>query len=144
MEIKLKNKELNPLFGAINKIKLETIRLNRFKTRFIKRLIEKEVEFEGDLKNIRLEYAQTDDLGELKTDEKGFIILKNKELEEDFIKEIDTLDEEEIFINFGEQSDNFKELFLAFAESNPEEELTFLELSVLDDVLEQIESEEAK
>lgn len=133
MKIKFKNKDLPTLINAITNVGISSMRVNRSRSKFLKRLHEKDQEYLEARIAVRDIFVKKEhqDLDKIEyhegKDEKGFLA------------EIDVLMEEEIVIEGGEYSNRFQEFFDYLLEAQ-DVYLTGTEAIVLDHILEQYET----
>lgn len=118
-KIKLKNYLIVPVFQLLQDVGLKD-KASRGRTQFLKRLEEKNKDFNEALMEIRKEYFEVDDEGELRVED-GKYIFKDKKQEKELNEKVKELDEEEFEILFGEYSTKYEALFTAL--DNLDEEL---------------------
>lgn len=112
--IKMKNLDVVPVFKFLGDLELVG-QASRGRTKFNSRLEEKNKEFNEDLTEIRKDYFETDEGGELKTDGDKFIFLENVDDNDKKVLEHRLLDlqNEEAEISFAEYSTKYEALFKA-------------------------------
>ncbi|WP_277631405.1 DUF1617 family protein [Atopococcus tabaci] len=112
--IKLKNNEVVPVFNFLQELELVG-QASRGRTKFNKRLEEKNKEFNEDLTEIRKDYFEVDEAGELVVKDNKFqpkedMTDEQKKELKDRVKE---LEEEEVEVSFSEYSKKYEALFEA-------------------------------
>lgn len=114
--IKLKNNLMVPVFTLLKEAKLKNL-ASRGRNKFLKRLEEKNKEFNEELTEIRKEFFQVDEEGKLKAEDGQFIFKKevdeHPELKDDLNKRMKELGEEAFEISFAEYSTKYEALFEA-------------------------------
>lgn len=136
--IKLQNQLIVPLFQFLQEINLKG-KPSRGRTQFSKRLEEKSKEFNDSLTNLRKEYFELDNKGELKVDGDKYIY-KDKTQEKELEEKIKELNEEEFEIQFGEYSTKYEALFTAL--NNLDEELNGQKALAYDELMTAYEANE--
>lgn len=114
--IKLKNNLMVAVFTLLKEAKLKNL-ASRGRNKFLKRLEEKNKEFNDELTEIRKDFFQAEDDGKLKAEDGKFIfkpeVEEHPELKEDLNKRIKELENEEFEISFAEYSNKYEALFEA-------------------------------
>lgn len=110
--IKIKNSSTAPIHNFLNGIAL-TGKASRGRTKFIKRLEEKNKEFLDDLTALQKEYFETDESGELITDEKGKLTFKEDLDFDEYNSKYKDIENEQAEIAFGEYSTKYEAMFNA-------------------------------
>lgn len=136
--IKLQNQLIVPVFQFLQEVNLKG-KASRGRTQFSKRLEEKIKEFDEALTEIRKEYFELDEDGELKVDDDKYTF-KDKSKEEELNEKIQELNEEEFEIQFGEYSTKYEALFTAL--DNLEEELNGQKALAYDELMTAYEANE--
>lgn len=136
--IKLENQLIVPVFQFLQEVSLKG-KASRGRTQFSKRLEEKSKEFNDALTDLRKEYFELDDEGELKVDGDKYIY-KDKSKEEELNEKIKELNEEGFEIQFGEYSTKYEALFTAL--DNLDEELNGQKALVYDELMTAYEANE--
>lgn len=139
--IKLKNNLMIPVFALLKDAKLKN-QASRGRNKFLKRLEEKNKEFNDELNEIRKEFFQVDERGELKSEEGRFIFKEevddNQESIEDLNKRVKELEEETFEISFAEYSTKYEALFEAL--EHLDEELSGDKALAYDELMEAYEN----
>lgn len=117
--IKLKNKFLSPVFQFLDTAVLKG-KATRGRTQFMKRLEEKSEEYNESVKDIRKEYFQTDERGELVVVDDKYQWIDNVPEQELFQNDVNNLNEEYAEISFFEHSTKYESLFKALEEYDRE------------------------
>ena len=142
MKLKLTNKDLPTLKMFLEKLHIKNMKVNRGKVKFYKHILLKLEEYYQDEQEILKEVAVVDDSGSFATDENGNIQLKDGETYESVNRQLSELSQEEVVLNAGEYEARYRALFNWLAEC--EEELAMDEAILVDDLLEQFESQSEK
>ena len=142
MKLKLTNKDLPTLKMFLEKLHIKNMKANRGKVKFYKRILAKIEEYYQDEQEILKEVAVVDDSGSFATDENGNIQLKDGETYESVNRQLSELSQEEVVLNAGEYEARYRAFLNWLAEC--EEELTMDEAILVDDLLEQFESQSEK
>lgn len=142
MQLKLQNKDLPALKSFLEKLRIQNMKANRGKVKFYKRILAKIEEYYQDEQEILKEVAVVDDSGSFATDENGNIQLKDGETYESVNRQLSELSQEEVVLNAGEYEARYRAFLNWLAEC--EEELTMDEAILVDDLLEQFESQSEK
>ena len=142
MKLKLTNKDLPTLKMFLEKLHIKNMRVNRGKVKFYKHILLKLEEYFRDEQEILKEVAVVDDSGSFVTDENGNIQLKDGETYENVNRQLSELSQEEVFLNAGEYEARYRAFLNWVAEC--EEGLTMDEAILVDDLLEQFESQSEK
>lgn len=104
------------VFTLLKEAKLKN-QASRGRNKFLKRLEEKNKEFNDELTEIRKDFFQVEDDGSLKVDDGKFIfkpeVEEHTELKEDLNKRVKELENEEFEISFAEYSNKYEALFEA-------------------------------
>ena len=139
--IKLKNNLMVSVFTLLKEAKLKN-QASRGRNKFLKRLEEKNKEFNDELTEIRKDFFQVDESGELKSED-GKLIFKEDVDKEDLNKRVKELEEEEFEISFAEYSTKYEALFEAL--EHLDEELSGDKALAYDELMDAYEqSEEEK
>lgn len=105
-----------PVFTLLKEAKLKNL-ASRGRNKFLKRLEEKNKEFNDELTEIRKDFFQVDEKGELKSEDGQFIfkeeVDEHPELKDDLNKRVKELGEEAFEISFAEYSTKYEALFEA-------------------------------
>lgn len=114
--IQLKNILIVPVFNLLNEAELKN-KASRGRNKFLKRLEEKNKDFNDDLNDIRKDFFKTDSQGELVYEDGVFLfkdeVLENESKKEELSSRIMELENEEFEISFVEHSSKYKALFEA-------------------------------
>jgi len=121
--IKLKNKFMVVVFTLLKEAKLKN-QASRGRNKFLKRLEEKNKEFNDELTEIRKDYFQVDEEGNLKTENDRFIFKDevSDEAKTEMNDRLKALEDEEFEVSFAEHSTKYESLFSAL--SHLDEELS--------------------
>lgn len=136
--IKLENQLIVPVFQFLQEVNLKG-KASRGRTQFSKRLEDKSKDFNDALTDLRKEYFELDDEGELKVEDDKYIY-KDKFQEEELNEKIKELNEEEFEIQFGEYSTKYEALFTAL--DNLDEELNGQKALAYDELMTAYEANE--
>lgn len=110
--IKINNINTAPIYNFLNSLEL-TGKASRGRSKFIKRLEEKNKEYLEDLAELQKEYFETDEKGDLITDDKGKLTFK-KDLDfEEYNTKYEDIGNEQAEIIFGEYSTKYEAMFQA-------------------------------
>ncbi|MCP9037508.1 DUF1617 family protein [Streptococcus oralis] len=142
MQLKLQNKDLLTIKCVLEKLHIQNMKVNRGKVKFYKHILAKIEEYYQDEQEILKEVAVVDDSGSFAKDGNGNIQLKDGETYEDVNRQLKELSQEEVFLKAGEYEARYKAFFDWMAEC--EEDLTIDESILVDDLLEQFESQSEK
>lgn len=130
-----------PVFTLLKEAKLKNL-ASRGRNKFLKRLEEKNKEFNDELTEIRKDFFQLDEDGKLKVEEGKFIFKEEVEeyprLKEDLNKRVKELEEEIFEISFAEYSTKYEALFEAL--ENLDEELSGDKALAYDELMDAYES----
>jgi len=141
--IKLKNNLMVPVFTLLKEAKLKNL-ASRGRNKFLKRLEEKNKEFNDELTEIRKDFFQVDEKGELKAEDGQFIfkeeVDEHPELKEDLNKRVKELGEETFEISFAEYSTKYEALFEAL--EHLDEELSGDKALAYDELMDAYENTE--
>lgn len=110
--LKIKNRYIIVVSNLLNEINLKN-QASRGRNKLIDRLVEKSKEFQEDLTEIRKEYFQVGEDGNLKAED-GRLVFKEDITEEDIEalnKSVEELQEESFEIAFVEHSKKYEALF---------------------------------
>lgn len=140
--IKLKNNLMVPVFTLLKEAKFKNL-ASRGRNKFLKRLEEKNKEFNDELTEIRKDYFETDESGQLKVDGEKFVfkpeIEKDDEKKKELNKRIEDLQEETFEISFAEYSTKYEALFEAL--EHLDEELSGDKALAYDELMDAYEEE---
>lgn len=139
--IKLENKSIVPVFNFLQGVNLKANKASRGRTQFSKRLEEKNKEFNEALDEIRKEYFEIDENGELIIEEDKYIY-KDESQETEVNEKIKELNEEKFEIHFGEYSTKYENLFNAL--DNLEIELSGQDAFAYNELMDAYEANEDK
>lgn len=108
----MKNIDVIPVFNFLGDLELVG-QASRGRTKFNSRLEEKNKEFNDDLTEIRRDYFETDEGGNLKAEDDKLIFLDNVTDEDKKVLEerIEDLQNEEVEVSFTEYSTKYEALF---------------------------------
>ncbi|PMC80434.1 hypothetical protein CJ191_01100 [Aerococcus viridans] len=110
--IKIKNTYVAPIHNLLNSLAL-TGKASRGRTKFLKRLEEKNKEFLEDLEALQKEYFETDENGDLIADDKGKLTF-NEDLDfDEYNSKYKGIENEQAEISFGEYSTKYEAMFNA-------------------------------
>lgn len=141
--IKLKNHLMIPVFALLKDAKLKN-QASRGRNKFLKRLEEKNKEFNDELTEIRKEFFQVDEQGDLKVEDGHFIFKEevegDPEMKEDLDKRVKELHEETFEISFAEYSTKYEALFEAL--EHLDEELSGDKALAYDELMDAYENTE--
>lgn len=143
--IKLANNLIVPVFNFLNEVKLSANKASRGRTQFLKRLEEKNKEFNEAVTDIRKEYFKVDDNGDLLVvdDEYQFKDSEMKVVQDTMLtKKLTELGEETFEIHFGEYSTKYEALFSAL--DNLEVELNGSDALAYNELMDAYEDNEDK
>ena len=143
--IKLENQLLVPVFTFLQSVNLKANKASRGRTQLLKRLEEKSKEFNEALTEIRKEYFEVDENGELVVvdDQYEFKDKENKvTLKVELNDKVEELNKEQFEILFGEYSTKYDALFLAL--DNLEIEISGQEAFVYNELMDAYEVNEDK
>lgn len=139
-KIIIKNEFIVPTFDFLKDIPLKT-KASRGRTQFLKRLEDKQNEYNDFVKEINKKYFKVDDKNELIIEDEQYIFKKDDDdFKQERTKEVMELLEEETEILFGEYSTKYESLFEAL--DNMEIELSGQEAIVYDLLMEAYEKNE--
>ena len=110
--IKINNINTALIYNFLNSLEL-TGKASRGRSKFIKRLEEKNKEFLDDLTALQKEYFETDESGELITDEKGKLTFKGDLDFDEYNSKYKGIENEQAEISFGEYSTKYEAMFQA-------------------------------
>ncbi|MGB3161540.1 MAG: DUF1617 family protein [Carnobacterium sp.] len=143
--IKLENQLLLPVFTFLQNVNLKANKASRGRTQLLKRLEEKSKEFNEALTEIRKEYFEISEDGELVVVD-GKYEFKDKEnkvtLEAELNDKVEELNKETFEIQFGEYSTKYDALFLAL--DNLEVEISGQEAFAYNELMDAYEVNEDK
>ncbi|SFH68537.1 DUF1617 family protein [Pisciglobus halotolerans] len=139
--IKLENKSIVPVFNFLQSVNLKANKASRGRTQFSKRLEEKNKEFNEALDEIRKEYFEIDENGELIIENDKYIY-KDESQETEVNEKIKELNEEKFEIHFGEYSTKYENLFTAL--DNLEIELSGQDAFAYNELMDAYEANEDK
>lgn len=137
MQIKIKNKDLEILHTGIYSLNIPTMKANRGRVKFLKKLEEKYSDFIEFKKTIFDEHLVKEN-GEFVVDNNEYVIKDGKK--EQFNNDITELLNEEVVITGGEYSNRFTDFFVAL--QNYEGNIEVQYISVIDDILDQFEKQQ--
>lgn len=142
--IKLEHQSIVPVFTFLQNVNLKANKASRGRTQFIKRLEEKNKEFNEALTDIRKEYFEVDENGEFKTIGeqlvyKELLTTADKAL---LNKQVEELNKEHFEIQFGEYSTKYEALFSAL--DDLEIELSGQEAFAYNELMDAYEANEDK
>lgn len=141
--IKLKNNLMVAVFTLLKEAKLKN-QASRGRNKFLKRLEEKNKEFNDELTEIRKEFFQVDDNGKLKAEDGKFVfkdeVEEHPELKEELNNRVKELENEEFEISFAEYSNKYEALFEAL--ENFDEELSGDKALAYDELMDAYENTE--
>lgn len=110
--IKINNINTAPIYNFLNSLEL-TGKASRGRSKFIKRLEEKNKEYLEDLAELQKEYFETDEKGDLITDDKGKLTFKDDLNFEEYDTKYKDIGNEHAEISFGEYSTKYEAMFQA-------------------------------
>ena len=110
--IKINNINTAPIYNFLNGLSL-TGKASRGRSKFIKRLEEKNKEYLEDLAELQKEYFETDEKGDLITDDKGKLTFKDDLNFEEYDTKYKDIGNEHAEISFGEYSTKYEAMFQA-------------------------------
>lgn len=140
-KIVIENSFIVPVFEFLKDLPLEANKASRGRTKFLKRLEDKQEEYNEFVKEINKRYFKVDDKEELIIEEEQYIFKKDDiEFKQKRVDEINELLEEEAIIQFGEYSTKYEYLFEAL--DNLEIELSGRDAIVYDLLMESYEENE--
>lgn len=113
--IKIKNIETGQIFNFLQNLELKG-KASRGRTQLMKRLDEKNKEFLDDLTELQKEHFETDDNGDLISDENGTLTPLGEADAREAEEKGTELQQEVVEINFGEYSSKYEALFSALDE----------------------------
>lgn len=141
--IKLKNNLMVAVFTLLKEAKLKN-QASRGRNKFLKRLEEKNKEFNDELTEIRKDFFQVDEKGDLKVEDGQFIfkeeVDEHPEMKEDLDKRVKELQEETFEISFAEYSTKYEALFEAL--EHLDEELSGDKALAYDELMDAYENTE--
>lgn len=108
--IKLKNFEVVPVHNFLAKVEL-TGQASRGRSKFIKRLGEKNKEFAEDLEELQKQYFKVDENGSFITDSEQKLIYKDENQKDEAVEQMQALNSELVEISFAEYSKKFEAMF---------------------------------
>lgn len=108
--IKLKNFEVVPVHNFLAKAEL-TGQASRGRSKFIKRLGEKNKEFAEDLEELQKQYFKVDENGSFITDSEQKLIYKDENQKDEAAEQMQALNSELVEISFAEYSKKFEAMF---------------------------------
>src|SRR5574344_992279 len=108
--IKLLNSQLVGTYEAIEPHAFQSMRMNRNKAKFLKRIIDKEQEYTLDKFEIYKKYVEVDENGTKQNEEGKLIFLEGKRSQE-LNQELYELSETICCVDSGEYTIQFEELF---------------------------------
>lgn len=130
-----------PVFTLLKEAKLKNL-ASRGRNKFLKRLEEKNKEFNEELTEIRKDFFLVDEEGKLKAEDGQFIfkeeVEEHPELKEDLNKRVKELGEETFEISFAEYSTKYEALFEAL--EHLDEELSGDKALAYDEIMEAYET----
>ena len=110
--IKINNINTAPIYNFLNSLEL-TGKASRGRSKFIKRLEEKNKEYLEDLAELQKEYFETDEKGDLITDDKGKLTFKEDLDFDEYNFKYKGIENEQAEIAFGEYSTKYEAMFQA-------------------------------
>lgn len=140
--IKLENQSIVPVFTFLQGLNLKANKASRGRTQFLKRLEEKNKEFNEALTDIQKEYFEVDEAGELKTGPEGKLIIKEGFSNTEANEKVMELNKEHFEVQFGEYSTKYDALFAAL--DNLEIELSGQEAFAYNELMDAYEANEEK
>lgn len=137
MQIKIKNKDLEILHTGIYSLTIPTMKANRGRVKFLKKLEEKYSDFTEFKKTVFDEYLVKED-GEFVVVNNEYVIKDGKEKQ--FNDDTTELLNEEVIITGGEYSNRFTDFFIAL--QNYEGNIEVQYIAIIDDILDQFEKQQ--
>lgn len=141
--IKLKNNLMVAVFTLLKEAKLKN-QASRGRNKFLKRLEEKNKEFNDELTEIRKDFFQVNDEGTLKAEDGKFVfkpeVEEHPEMKEDLNNRVKELENEEFEISFAEYSTKYEALFEAL--EHLDEELSGDKALAYDELMDAYENTE--
>ena len=142
-KIIISNSYIVPTFEFLKDLPLKANKASRGRTQFLKRLEEKQNEYNESLMEINKKYFKVDDNKELIVEDDQYTFKKDdEEFKLERTKEVNELLEEETEILFGEYSTKYEALFTAL--DDLEIELSGRDAIVYDVLMESYEANEDK
>lgn len=135
----MKNGLIVPLFQFLQKVSLKN-KASRGRNKFLKRLQEKSKEFDEALNDIKKEYFEVNDNGELVADEDGTLTFLEGADKDELNEKVKELEEETFEIHFGEHSSKFNAMFDAL--DDLDQELSGQEAHVYNELMDAYENNE--
>lgn len=142
--IKLENQSIVPVFTFLQNVNLKANKESRGRTQFIKRLEEKNKEFNEALTDIRKEYFEVGEAGEFKTVGEQLVYKEHVTTADKVLlnKQVEELNKEHFEIQFGEYSTKYDALFTAL--NDLEIELSGQEAFAYNELMDAYEANEDK
>ena len=139
MQLKLTNKNLLLLKSTLEKLHINSMKVNRGKIKLYKHALAKIDEYAEDEQEILKAGAVIDDDGSFAKTDDGNIKLKEGETYEHINQQLLELAQEEVILDAGE----YEARYIAFLDwlAECEEELTMDEVDLIDNLLEQYEEQ---
>lgn len=139
--IKIKNTDTAPIHNFLNSLALNG-KASRGRSKFIKRLAEKNKEFLEDLESLQKEYFKTDDSGDLIADDEGKLAFKEELDFDEYNTKYKGIENEYAEISFGEYSTKYEAMFNAL--DNLDVPLSGQDAELYDTLMTAYEAEEEK
>ncbi|HFI0336326.1 TPA: DUF1617 family protein [Streptococcus suis] len=139
MKIKLTNKNLLTLKSILEKLHISNMSINRGKVKLYKHVLSKIDEYAQDEQDILNAAAVINDDGFFVKNDDGNVILKEGETYENVNKQLNELSQEEAVLDAGEYEARYV-AFLGWL-SDCDVDLSIEEIILIDDILEQFETQ---
>lgn len=139
MKLKLTNKNLLTLKTILEKLHINSMKVNRGKIKLYKHVLAKIDEYAQDERDILSAAAVIDDDGSFAKNDDGIVILKEGETYEHVNNQLNELAQEEVILDAGE----YEARYIAFLDwlSDCDAELDMTEIDLIDNLLEQYEEQ---